>query len=149
MTETDRLGLDGLDGRDTSTYTTSRIGLRCESKGMFRGTTMGNWLKLSPLLALFAVLACTDDFGTPCDFPQSPEVQEICSNGGDQDNESNATCIDTYNADCSSRICVSYQGGDAFCSERCSTDGDCPPESICEIPTGTSQGICLPDSVIN
>ena len=116
---------------------------------MVRGIKMGNWLKLSPLLILFAVLACTDDFGTPCDFPQSPEIQSICSATGDAEDESNATCIDTYNADCSSRICVSYQGGEAFCSERCNVDADCPPDSICEVPTGTSEGICLPDFVTN
>jgi len=104
------------------------------------------------LLGICAVAAlsigCVDDFGTACDFPSSPEVQEAC--GPDRDelgNESVATCIDPINADCESRLCVAHEGSTPFCSEECASDGDCPSGATCETEHVTSiTGYCLPSS---
>ena len=94
--------------------------------------------------------ACADDFGTPCNFPDAPEIQQFCATTTDErGNESTSTCLDPINPDCSTRLCVVFQGSDAFCSQRCSSDGGCPGGSRCEFPLGLSVGVCVPNRFEN
>lgn len=97
--------------------------------------------------AALALAGCTDDFGTPCDFPQSPEVQEACGTQVDDlGNASIATCVDNFNADCNSRICVSFQGSSPFCSDDCTSDGDCDSDATCQIGS-SGRGLCVPSFI--
>jgi hypothetical protein len=108
------------------------------------------------LIAAFVALAaslgaasCSDDFGTPCDFPVSAEIAQYCGTETDPvGNVSTATCVDTLSPDCSSRLCVRFQGSDAFCSERCSSNGDCPSGASCERPAGHETGVCVPQRLL-
>ena len=99
------------------------------------------------LCAFVIVLgACSDDFGTPCNFHSSSEIEEYCgSTTTEAGNPSTSTCVDPINADCESRVCVIYQGSSAFCSKHCAEDGNCPGGSRCEHPLGATEGICIPN----
>lgn len=111
---------------------------------------MPKWLNIVFLLLGAGLLVgCSEDFGTACDFPQAPEINEACSTRlDDQQNPSVTTCIDTFNADCSSRLCVSFQGSSAFCSESCSSEGDCPSQATCQT-SSDGVGVCVPDFVLD
>ncbi|MCA9562608.1 MAG: hypothetical protein KC561_03920 [Myxococcales bacterium] len=101
------------------------------------------------LLAWLTATACTEDFGTPCGLPQSPEVLAACATTEDsQGNASEATCIDPLNADCETRLCVAYRGQDAVCSQWCDDSADCPEGGECVVPTGGERGVCLPPELI-
>ena len=108
---------------------------------------VGFWVGL--IAAGLVMGGCVDDFGTACDFPETPEVDEAC--GPDRDelgNESVATCVDPINADCESRLCIQHEGSESFCSEVCETDDECPSESNCEVGIVTSiTGYCLPNAI--
>ena len=111
---------------------------------MVMKTLAHTFILLMGFLALFA--ACGDDYGTPCDFPQSPEVLEVCATHVDaMGNMSTATCIDDFNPDCETRVCVSFEGRAAFCSLRCDSNGNCPSDSFCTTSIGATNGVCIPD----
>ena len=100
------------------------------------------------IVGLLAGSGCSDDFGTPCELPRSPEIVELCSPQQDeQGNRSQATCIDPINPDCQSRLCVQFEGSDPFCSERCEDDAQCPSNATCESTTASNLGICVPVGV--
>jgi hypothetical protein len=94
--------------------------------------------------------ACTDDYGTPCNFPASPEVTRACAANTDSDgNTSRATCVDSFNADCESRLCIQFEGQAAYCSQTCSAEADCPSGSTCvSDENATISAFCVPDDIL-
>ncbi|MBN1945373.1 MAG: hypothetical protein JW797_06820 [Bradymonadales bacterium] len=111
-------------------------------------TLMSVFGSMSALVLVCLLGGCTDDFNSPCDFPQSPEVARYCGTSQDElGNQSYATCVDPFNPDCQSQLCVIYQGSDSFCSVRCNTNSDCPDSAWCETPTGSSSGVCIPSEL--
>lgn len=76
------------------------------------------------------VAACSDDFGTACELPDTPAIQSRCSTT--EGSDSRPTCVFALSADCNSNICAVYEGSRPFCSKSCQTDSDCPAEARCE-----------------
>jgi len=76
------------------------------------------------LAALFVVggSGCSDDLYSPC----TPDAELQC-----EDADVSA-CVSRPNFQCSSRVCGKYEGSEPFCTQACSSDGDCPNGS-CEI----------------
>ena len=102
-------------------------------------------------LALVALLAtaCADDYGESCDLPNTAAINALCDPNG-ENNE--ATCVFRNSAQCSSRMCVRFQGIADFCSEDCSVAAggeDCPGTSFCyPVPGGgDDEGVCVPESI--
>lgn len=91
-------------------------------------------LALVCLAALFVVGAagCSDDLYSQC----SPDEELGCEEG--------ASCVSRPNFQCSTRVCAKYENSEPFCSQRCSSDGDCPGGSCEAFPLGTSESYCVP-----
>lgn len=101
---------------------------------------------LSLLLAPLALLACADDFGETCEMPNTPEFSALCD--ADPERGTDATCVFTNSAECSSRVCARFQGSSDFCSLDCAVDEDCPGSAICYLPPGSpGNGFCVPADV--
>jgi hypothetical protein len=99
----------------------------------------------STLLGL-ALAACTDDFGEPCDMPNTPEFNALCAS--DPERGTDATCVFSNSAQCSSRVCARFQGSTDFCSDFCTTDEECPGTAVCYAPPGApGQAFCVPADV--
>lgn len=98
-------------------------------------------------LAALALVACADDFGESCDMPDTPEFNALCS--PDPESGTDATCVFTNSAQCSSRMCARFQGSRDFCTEACTaeTADSCPGSAQCFVPPGTTEGFCVPESV--
>ncbi len=94
-------------------------------------------------LAALALLACGDDFGEPCDMPNTPEFNALRNSAPDEGVD--ATCVFRNNAQCSTRICARFQGSADFCSADCDVDDDCPGDAVCFAPPGDPGGaFCVP-----
>ena len=90
--------------------------------------------------ALGAALGCDSGFGQPCAIPQTESFRRACNvqATGEEEAaeneiqmESYATCAVRNFAGCATRICLVYKGSDAFCTEQCSSDTDCPGDAVC------------------
>lgn len=108
---------------------------------------------LPALLALLALAACSDDFGEPCDMPNTAEFEALCDESIVNDTETSATCLFTNNAQCSTRICARFQGSRDYCSESCdasAADGgnsQCPGTAECRT-AADGTGFCVPVDVL-
>lgn len=96
---------------------------------------------LALAMSLLLLVACSDDYNNACELPDTPSIQQRCAIGDDPDAQ--PTCVFTLSAECSSNLCVVYNGNGPFCSKDCNTNGDCGPNGICETsPSG--QRYCVP-----
>ena len=92
--------------------------------------------------AIFCWLAvatgCDTGFGSPCELPRSDVVDNACSATMNQPNETEGTAqefkascaIDDFPT-CQTQSCLVYRGSSPFCSNRCSSNGDCEGDSSC------------------
>jgi len=95
---------------------------------------------LLPALGLLAS-GCENSFGQPCTVPKTEQFRRACSptpDDGEEETgendvqmESKASCAIKNYAGCGTFICLVYQGSDAYCSEACQTNADCPGSSLC------------------
>ena len=101
--------------------------------------------------AVFALAACGDDYGEPCDLPQSTTVDAYCGSTEDDEGDSTATCVFTNSAQCSSRMCATYIGSTDFCTIECDPDVDtsCPSDSFCQSIPASDIGFCVPVRIQN
>lgn len=85
-------------------------------------------------LPAFVVLAggCADTgFGQPCRLPETPSIRQACEPSGNDNEddpiqrESKASCAIRNFAGCETRTCLVYRDSNPFCSEPCTSDGDC------------------------
>lgn len=76
---------------------------------------------LAGLLA-FGGFGCSNDLYSPC----TPDEALQC-----EDNAEVSACVSRPNFQCSTRVCGKFEGSDPFCTQACSSDGDCPNGS-CE-----------------
>ena len=92
---------------------------------------------LAGLLMLVAV-GCSDDLYSSC-----PISQDLGCNGDEVN-----SCIDNQNFDCTTRICAKYQDNDqeGFCTQRCSSDGDCPGGKCRHVVLGNDNKFCIPSN---
>lgn len=101
--------------------------------------------------------ACSAGYGETCTLPDAQQIDLACEpiSGG-------SFCVYDRAHDCDSSICakevVNCEGNNcpdtgrvnAFCTFRCEADEECPDKSRCEpINAGTTQGVCVPDRVVN
>ena len=108
------------------------------------------------LLVLLSLifLGCSTGFGEQCDVPRAESFQNACftptgedgaeASGSNLEQEAVSSCAIQNYAGCSTRICLIFRGSDAFCSERCVSDGDCEGSAVCAPMIGERQqdGTC-------
>lgn len=102
----------------------------------------GRGLLVLALLASLVVLlatGCSDDLYAPC----KPDESLNCS---DQTAES---CVVEPDFQCQTRVCGKFEGSTAFCTERCSADGDCPGGECKQFVLGTREKYCVPSDKID
>lgn len=106
--------------------------------------------------AVLGLLGCSNDFGQPCELPQTEEFRRACEtvapdpNAEERDteviSESKASCAVKNFAGCATRVCLVYRGSEPFCSEPCTTKSDCEGSAECRPILGdtvtTSEDIC-------
>ncbi len=101
---------------------------------------------------------CSNDFGQPCELPQTEEFRQACSttateaegessgSGTEIEMESKASCAVKNFAGCATRVCLVYRGSDPFCSEPCVTKADCEGSAECRPILGdtvtSAENIC-------
>lgn len=107
-----------------------------------RKILIGCWLA-----AAFIASGCEDDFGEECFLPNTAAVNYLCKTEDSVDGVSVANCAFTNSAVCDSRICASYAGSDAFCTNECDpADADaCGSGAFCEPMSDLITGFCVPD----
>ncbi len=93
---------------------------------------------------------CADDFGEPCDMPQTADFERLCGAGTIGDATTDATCVFSNNAQCSNRMCARYIGSRDFCTESCdpADPESCPGDAFCETIPSTGTGFCVPQSIL-
>lgn len=92
---------------------------------------------LGALLAIGAS-GCSNDLYSRC----TPDEDLQCDNG--------AGCISRPNFDCSSRVCGKYEESDPYCTQQCSSDGDCP-DGACKYLAYYKQDqpkYCVPSNLV-
>ena len=96
-------------------------------------------LCLATPLVLMGPIGCDSGFGQPCVIPKTEAFRRACTTvaNGEEEGEneiqmdSKATCAVRNFAGCATRICLVYKGSDAFCTESCASDTDCPGSAVC------------------
>ena len=84
-------------------------------------------------------VGCDSGFGQPCVIPKTEVFRKACSTVDNEEiadeneimMESRASCAVRNFAGCATRICLVYKGSDAFCTETCASDNDCPGSATC------------------
>lgn len=66
-------------------------------------------------------------YGEPCEIPSTPEIDEACRPPDDL----TASCVLEGDASCPGEACLLWEGGDPYCSERCSAERTCPSGARC------------------
>lgn len=112
-----------------------------------------SFVRLLVLLSL-SFFGCSTGFGEKCDVPRAESFQNACftpaedesteESGSNLEQEAVSSCAIQNYAGCSTRICLIFRGSDAFCSERCVSDGDCEGSAVCAPMIGERQqdGTC-------
>lgn len=102
------------------------------------------------LFATAALVACSDDYGQPCDLPNSGTISVFCGHESDQgETTSSATCLFTNSTQCETRMCARYIGSSDFCTKSCDPDDEssCPVDSFCQTVPATTLAFCVPESI--
>ncbi|TVQ98140.1 MAG: hypothetical protein EA398_13630 [Deltaproteobacteria bacterium] len=99
-------------------------------------------LALIPIGSLLLLtVGCSDDFGTACELPDTPAIQQQCTTS--EGEQSRPTCVFELSPECNSNICAVYEGSRPFCSVPCQASSDCPGDAFCdEADSGTRY--CVP-----
>jgi hypothetical protein len=90
---------------------------------------------------------CADDFGESCDMPNTALFNAACNSSDGNE----GTCVFRNSPDCSTRVCVRYQGSTDFCSQECdpASPDACPGGSVCYAPAGRDgDAICIPQTIL-
>lgn len=100
--------------------------------------------------AALLVTACADDYGEPCDLPQSGAIQAFCEPEVGEDGSSSATCVFTNSTQCETRMCATYIGSEGFCTTECTPgeEGTCAAGSICQAIPATDLAFCVPPRIL-
>ena len=119
-----------------------------------------NRLTVAGTLALGGLVGnlggCSNDFGQPCDLPQTEEFRRACQSAPPEEGEVNenqvvretkASCAVKNFAGCATRVCLVYRGSDSFCSEPCVKSSDCEGSADCrpilgDTSLGSLEDIC-------
>lgn len=83
------------------------------------------------VVAVFALGGCSDDLYGNC----TPDECE---------SSSASSCVAEPNFQCSSRVCGKYDGSEPFCTQECSSDGDCPNGACEQFVLGRDETFCVP-----
>lgn len=85
-----------------------------------------------PFVALLALpgwvllSACeTQELYVACKLDPEVTKKDICA-GKSGPTADTSSCVVTQHPHCDQNICLSYFGGDAFCTRTCTTNADCP-----------------------
>lgn len=94
---------------------------------------------LSVLLCVVALLVtgCADDLYSDCE----PDEELNC---GDS-----YSCVAEPDFQCSTQVCAKYQGGRTYCSQTCSSDGECQGGSCERFILGRDDKYCVPADQID
>ena len=98
-----------------------------------------------------ALYGCAEDYGEPCDLPESRVVEAYCEPAVDQEEgATSATCVFTNSSQCSSRMCARYIGSRDFCTQECDAEeeGSCPGGSYCQIVPANDLAFCVPEFIL-
>lgn len=79
---------------------------------------------VAPLVLVVAVSGCLPDENyEACRFP--PEQKSVCIG---EDKSTNCVVIHPH---CPDDYCISWQGHDSFCTQKCKKNSDCPGDACC------------------
>src|SRR5687767_14007104 len=80
-------------------------------------------------IALFVAACATDDTGECCMAADPSIIPQPATNPST--GEPLTYAVTNLKFNCESATCVSYQGSPAFCTNACSSSGDCPDGLQC------------------
>ncbi len=93
------------------------------------GLVMVAWVVASALA--LGLTGCSDDLYGNC----TPD------NCGEETAES---CVAEPNFQCSTRTCGKYEGSEPFCTQECTSDGECPGGACKRFVLGQQTKYCVP-----
>lgn len=96
------------------------------------GLSMGRALLGFWIAAAFAMAGCADDLYSSC----TPDEGSGC--------EGSSSCISRPDFECSSRVCGRFDGSDYYCTDSCTSNGDCPGGECRTYVIGTDERYCVP-----
>lgn len=93
----------------------------------------------SVLLGVLALLVtgCADDLYSDC----SPDDELGC----DDDSYS---CVAEPDFQCSTQVCAKYKGGRTYCTQSCTSDGECQGGECKRFILGRDDKYCVPDDQV-
>lgn len=86
------------------------------------------------LVAVLSLTGCSDDLYSSC----TPDEGTGC--------EGSNSCVSRPDFECSSRVCGRYKQSDYYCTETCTSDGDCPDGACRKYVIGTDERYCVPSN---
>lgn len=101
--------------------------------------------------------ACGPEEYGPCTLPRSEALNDACSSqtsegeAGVPTTKTNPSCVIDFVFECESQLCGTFNGSDAFCTERCLGEGDtaCPKNGTClEWVPGLGEYFCVPSDMV-
>lgn len=97
----------------------------------------------SVLLGMVALLAvgCADDLYSDC----SPDDELNCESGDD----SSYSCVAEPDFQCSTQVCAKYQGGRTYCTQSCTSDGECQGGECKRFILGREDKYCVPQDQLD
>lgn len=90
---------------------------------------------------------CADDLYASCELDsrsQDPAVQQC---GANEPGESKS-CVVENQTQCDTRVCGRFNGSTPFCTQRCSSDGDCPAGLCVEFVFQSGAKYCVEEANI-
>jgi hypothetical protein len=103
---------------------------------------MRGWMWGSGLLIMGLMMGCNDDLYAPCEFSEKDPQAAACGAEGAE-----YSCAIENSLQCDTRVCARYEGGDAFCTKQCASDGDCGAQGTCrELVFQSGKKFCVETS---
>lgn len=90
-------------------------------------------------LFVLAAAGCNDDLYASC----QPDEELGCDKGDSY------SCIAKPDFQCSTRVCAKYKDSQPFCTQQCSSDGDCAGGACKNFVLGTDEKYCVPSDETN